>query len=117
MPHQGEFIWTLWMPLGQRLGRKCLKEGGAYTTGTTEGLTLPKENPVFFKDSYSLSFQVLFVWVRSQGPGELIRIQSPLSAERQFTCGIVSLRYLGKALKYLFLKEKPREILKVSPIC
>lgn len=43
--------------------------------------------PVFFKGLYSLFFKVLFLRVHSQGPGELIRIQSPLSAERQFTCG------------------------------
>lgn len=46
--------------------------------------------PALFKGLYSLSFKVLFPWVRSQGPGELIRIQSPLSAGRQFTCGTSS---------------------------
>lgn len=33
--------------------------------------------------------------------------------ERQFICGIVSLQYLGKTLKFLFHKEKPKEMLTV----
>ena len=33
--------------------------------------------------------------------------------KRQFTCGIDSLQYLGKALKFLFHKEKPKGPLKV----
>ena len=33
--------------------------------------------------------------------------------KRQFTCGIVRFQYLGKALKFLFHKEKPKELLKV----
>ena len=33
--------------------------------------------------------------------------------KRQFTCGIVSLQYLGKTLKFLFHKEKPKELLTV----
>lgn len=42
---------------------------------------------ILFKEFRSLSFKAMFLRVYSQG---LIRIQSLLSAERQFTCGTSS---------------------------
>lgn len=46
--------------------------------------------PILSKEFHSLSFKAMFLRVYSQEPGSLIRIQSLLSAERQFTCGTSS---------------------------